>query len=153
MKAFLIAAALTLVPAAASAQVAAATVPNTFDRPGQTSAPAPAQAAPVAPARSTTPANAASEQMLRDFITAVQTDAIDYAVFTDDLAPKIREQAGPVGTLIKGFGAVQAVDFVGSENQTDLYVVTFATAATEWMIGIQNGKIAALLFRPANAGT
>lgn len=148
MKPLLIAAALLLVPAAASAQTAAATLPNAFDRPaaGQTQAPIPA---PAAPARSTTPANAASEETLRDFIAAVQTDAIDYSIFTDDLAAKVREQAATITPLIKGLGTVQAVDFTGAENQTDLYAVAFANGATEWMIGMRDGKVAALLFRPA----
>ncbi|RZJ02849.1 MAG: hypothetical protein EON89_13745 [Brevundimonas sp.] len=151
MKPLLIAAALLMVPAAASAQVAAGTMPNTFDRPAEAAprtAPRPAQG-PAQPTRSTTPANPASEDALRGFITSVQNDGIDYAIFTTDLAAKVREQAPTITPLIKGFGTVQAVDFVGSEGGTDLYVVTFATAATEWMIGFQDDKIAALLFRPA----
>jgi hypothetical protein len=152
LKPLLIAAALLMIPAAASAQVAAGSVPNTFDRPAPGSAqtaPARPAAARAAPARSTTPANPASEDALRGFIASVQTDAIDYAIFTTDMAGKVREQAPTITPLIKGFGTVQAVDFVGAEGETDLYAVTFANAATEWMIGFQDGKIAALLFRPA----
>ena len=149
MKPLLIAAALFMVPAAASAQVAAGSVPNTFDRPAQPAPARPAAAASAAPARSTTPANPMSEDALRGFITSVQTDAIDYAIFTADMAGKVRERAPTITPLIKGFGTVQAVDFVGAEGETDLYAVTFANAATEWMIGFQDGKIAALLFRPA----
>lgn len=157
MKTLLLAAALLLVPAAASAQVAAGSVPNTFDRPAQG---APAQAAPAAtpaaPAAaeplSTTPANATSEETLRDFIAAVQTDKIDYSIFTEDLAGKLRGQAAQVTPLVKGFGAVQAVDFIGARDGVDLYAVTFATAETEWMIGFNEaGKVAALLFRPREA--
>jgi hypothetical protein len=158
VKPLLLAAALLSLPAAASAQVAAGTVPNTFDKPAQG---APAQAAPARPAASTpaeslttTPANAASEETLRDFIAAVQTDQIDYAVFTDDLAGKVREQAPQITPLIKGFGAVQAVDFVGARDGVDLYAVTFAAAETQWMIGFNEaGKVAALLFRPAEAAS
>lgn len=150
MKTLLLAAALLLIPAAASAQVAAATVPNTFDGPAAQTAPAPQPAAPEVEPMSTTRANADSEATLRDFITAVQTDEIDYDIFTDDLAGKLREQEGQVTPLIKGFGTVQAVDFVGARDGVDLYAVTFATAETQWMIGLDEaGKVAALLFRPA----
>lgn len=144
MKPLLIAAALLMVPAAASAQVAAGSVPNTFDRPAP-AAPAAARPSPG----STTPANSKSEDVLRDFITAAQAGTIDYAVFTDDLGAKIREQSAQLTPLIQGFGAVQAVDFMRNENGSDLFAITFANAETEWLIGIQDDKIAALLFRPA----
>ena len=58
--------------------------------------------------------------------------------------------AGAVtGGMGVGVGAVQAVDFVGSQDGADLFAVTFANAATQWVIGFQDGKVAALLFRPA----
>ena len=121
MKPLLIAAALLMVPAAASAQAAAGTVPNTFDRPAQgAAAPAPARPIPAP----TTPANAGSEDKLRDFITAAQGGAIDYSVFTDDLATKIREQSAQITPIIQGFGAVQAVDFLRNEEGADLFAVT-----------------------------
>ncbi len=51
--------------------------------------------------------------------------------------------------MIKGFGAVQAVDFMAHTTAPDVYAVTFAQAATQWLIGFNDdGKIAALLFRP-----
>lgn len=151
MKILLLAAALLTVPAAASAQVAAGTVPNTFDRPAQGAAQTPAAPAAAAPAvpLSTTRANAASEDTLRDFIAGVQAGEIDYAVFTEDLAGKVREQEAAITPVMKGFGAIQAVDFVGARDGVDLYAITFATADTEWMIGFnETGKVAALLFRP-----
>lgn len=152
MKTLLLAAALLLVPAAASAQIAAGTVPNTFDSPAQTATQTPAApAAAAAPAAllSTTPANAASEDTLRDFIAGVQAGEIDYAVFTEDLAGKVREQEAAITPVMKGLGAIQAVDFVGARDGVDLYAITFATAETEWMIGFdETGKVAALLFRP-----
>lgn len=156
MKPLLLAAALLLVPAAAPtaalAQVAAATVPNTFDRPAvptqQPAPPVPASA-PAAP-MSTTPANARSEEVLREIIAGGQADAIPYALMTDDLAGKVRAQETGILPLLKGFGAIQALDFVGSQEGADLFAVTFATAATQWIIGFdESGKVAALLFRPA----
>jgi hypothetical protein len=156
MKPLLIAAALLLVPVAAPstalAQVAAATVPNSFDRPAaRTQQPIPSLApAAAAPAMSTTPANARSEEVLREIIAGGQSGAIPYALMTDDLAGKVREQEAGILPLLRGFGAIQALDFVGSQDGADLFAVTFATAATQWIIGFdESGKVAAMLFRPA----
>ncbi len=155
MKPLLIAAALLLVPAAARAQVAAASVPNTFDRPAQSApapaAPAPAPApAPAAPAVSAVPASAQSEAVLREIIADAQAGAFDYSLMSDDLAAQVREQEATVLPLLQGFGVVQAVDFLGSQAGADLYAVTFSNAATQWMIGFDEAdKVAALLFRPA----
>lgn len=154
MKLLVLAAVIGLIPAAAQAQAAAGNLPNTFERPAAgaqaaTPAPTPAPAPAPAPERSTTPANAQSEETLRTLIAGAQNGTMDYALMTDDLASKVREQEAQLTPLIRGFGAVQAVDFVGSQNGADLFVVTFASAATEWVIGFQGDKVAALLFRPA----
>lgn len=156
MKPLLIAAALLLVPAAAQAQVAAATMPNSFDRPAARTQqpvpapPAPAPAAAPAPVMSTTPANARSEDVLREIIAGGQAGALPYALMTDDLAGKVRAQEATVLPLLRGFGPIQALDFVGAQDGADLFAVTFATAATQWIIGFdEGGKVAALLFRPA----
>ena len=75
---------------------------------------------------------------------------MDYALMTDDLAGKVREQEATVTPIIVGFGALVTVDFVGSQDRNDLFAVTFANAETEWVIGVDDdGKVAALLFRPA----
>lgn len=155
MKPLLLAAAvLLLAPAAAHAQVAAGALPNTFDDPSAraraaTPAPTPAPAAPAAP-MGTEPANAASEDILRTLIASAQAGAMDYSLMTDDLAGKVREQEAAVLPVIESFGALVALDFVGSRDRNDLFSATFANAATEWMIGVNDdGKVAALLFRPA----
>ena len=152
MKPILLAAVLLLAPAAAQAQVAAGALPNTFDDPAaraQPVAPAPAPAAPAAPMASE-PASAASEDILRTLIASAQAGTIDYSLMTEDLAAKVREQEATVTPIIEGFGTLVAVDFVGSRERNDLFSVTFANAATEWVIGIDDaGKVAALLFRPA----
>ena len=172
MKPLLIAAALLLVPAAAPtvamAQVAAASVPNSFDRPASQAARAPARpaapataavpasalaptaAAAPASALSMTPANARSEEVLREIIAGGQAGTRPYALMPADLGGKVREQEATVLPLIRGFGAIQALDFVGSRDGADMFAVTFATAATQWVIGFDDsGKVAALLFRPA----
>jgi hypothetical protein len=142
MKPLLIAAALLLLPAGARAQVAAASMPNSFD--------GPVRVAPVAAPAAPAPANPRAEAVLRDIIAGAQAGTIDYAVMTEDLAGKVREQEASIQPLIVGFGPVQAVDFVGSQNGADLFAVVFANAATEWVIGFNEAdKVAALLFRPA----
>lgn len=128
----------------AQAQAAAGNVPNTFDRAAPAATPAPAPVPPV-----TTPVNARSEEVLRTIIAGAQAGTTDYSLMTDDLAAKVREQEAQLTPIIRGFGAVQAVDFVGAQNGADLFVVTFANAATQWVIGFQGDKVAALLFRPA----
>jgi hypothetical protein len=145
MKSLLIAAALMLAPAAAQAQVAAGALPNTFDRP--------AQAGPVAPAAldaARGSENALSESTLRAFITGVQAGTVDYTLMTDDLAGKVREQEAAITPLLQSFGALQTIEFVGRQDGADLFGVIFANAATQWVIGFNDeGKVAALLFRPA----
>ena len=144
MKPLLIAAALLLLPAAAQAQVAAASMPNSFDAPATA-----ARAAPVL-AAAPTPANPRAEDVLREIIAGAQAGTIDYSLMSDDLAARVREQETAIQPLIAGFGPVQAVDFVGNQNGADLFAVTFTNAATQWVIGFNEAdKVAALLFRPA----
>lgn len=151
MKPLLIAAALLLVPAAAQAQVAAGTMPNSFDRPVAQAAPVPASPAVAAPAIPAAPANPRSEEVLREIIAGGQAGTLPYALMTDDLAAKVREQEAAVLPILAGFGTIQALDFVGSQEGADLFAVTFATAATQWVIGFNDsGKVDALLFRPAD---
>lgn len=157
MKRFLTVAALALaLPSAAMAQVAAGSMPNTFDRPALAPTPAPQAAAPAAPATaeplSPTPANAGSEDTLRTIIASLQAGTPDYSLLTDDLATQLRTQAATILPVIRGFGAIQSFDFSGSRNEADIFVINFANAETEWFIGMDEaGKVAALLFRPAEA--
>jgi hypothetical protein len=151
MKPILIAAALLLLPAAAPtaalAQVAAGSMPNSFDPPARAARAAPAPTMPGVPP---TPANARSEDVLREIIAGAQAGTINYALMTDDLATRIRAQEAAIRPLIEGFGPVQAVDFIGSQDGADLFAVTFSNAATQWVIGFNEAdKVAALLFRPA----
>ncbi len=154
MKLLLTAAALFLAPAA-QAQVAAGSVPNTFDDPAARSRAAAAQAqapqtAPEEPALEAEPANADSEETLRTLIGQLQAGEPDYAGMTDPIATAVREQSAAMKPVIEGFGEVVSVAFVGSRDGIDVYDVIFANASTRWMIGVNpEGKISALLFRPA----
>jgi len=146
MKSLLIAAVLILAPAAAQAQVAAGALPNTFDRPAMAT-PVPAAAALDA---ASAPENALSEQTLRTIIAGAQAGTLDYALMTDDLAGKVREQEAAITPLLESFGALQTIEFVGRQDGADLFAVAFENAATQWVIGFnEDGKVAALLFRPA----
>lgn len=148
MKSALIALALLAAPAAAHAQVAAATVPNTFDRPAGAAPAAPA--ATPAPARATAPANPQSEATIRKIISDAAAGTMDYSIMTDTLAAQVRPQEAQVRPIIQSFGALQSVEFVGSQEGADLFLVQFANAATQWIIGFDDaGKVDALLFRPA----
>jgi hypothetical protein len=150
MKTTLIAALLALAPAPVLAQAAAGSAPNSFDAPAAGQA-APARPAPAPSAATAAPADVArSEEALRAVIAAIQGPGPDYSVFTDNLAAQMRQQAAQVTPLIKSFGALRAVDHQRPEGQAQLFRVTFDNQVTEWMIGFDDeGKIAALLFRPA----
>lgn len=146
-------AALLLAPVSASAQVAAGAVPNSFDRPAQSQ---PARPAPTPAPAAATPASAPdiarAEEALRGVITAAQGPGFDYAVFTDNLATQIRQQADQVTPLLKSFGEVKTVEHLRQEGEAQLFKVTFDNQATEWLIGFDSDdRIAALLFRPAES--
>ncbi|WP_339914345.1 hypothetical protein [uncultured Brevundimonas sp.] len=135
--------ALLAAPVDAMAQdgVAAATLPNNFDRSAAVSA-VPAQAAVLPDDR--------AEPALRAFIDQAASGTIDTTVLSDELAAAVTAQAAQVTPLIQSLGAVQVVTFVGKENGTDLFSILFDKADTEWIIGFNaDGRIGALLFRPA----
>jgi hypothetical protein len=134
---------------------AAARLPNTFDNapavPAPASAPAP-QAAPAAEAMDPARA-AAAEAMLKTTIAAMQAGSPNYDDMSDDLAEKVREQSTAITPLIQSFGAVTSVTHVGVERGAELFMVEFANQRTQWIIAQgDDGKIIALLFRPAPAG-
>ncbi|MDQ8029357.1 MAG: hypothetical protein REJ23_11565 [Brevundimonas sp.] len=135
-------------PTQAMAQAAAGTVPNTFDNA------APQQAAPAPqPAAAARPANANAAATIRTIISGMKSNSLDFSLFTDELAGKIREQQAQIFPILQGFGEVQAVDFVRSQEGADLFIVTFAAAQTQWVIGFDDaGKVDALLFRPVPEG-
>jgi len=128
----------------ANKPTAAATLPNAFDGP----AGRPATPPPAAPARAT--ADSRSEPALRAIVAAIQAGEPDYDVFTPDLAAKMREMAPQVTPLVQQFGPLKTVAFEGEQNGADMFRLTFENQATQWLIGFNDaGKVAALLFRPA----
>ena len=132
---------------------AAATLPNTFDRPAEQRPQAPTPAAAQTTVTPSDPAKvAAAETALRTSIAAMQSGTPNYGDMTPDLAAKVREQAATVTPLVKGFGELLGVTHVATQSGSELFLVMFANAPTQWIVG-QNaeGKITALLFRPAPA--
>jgi hypothetical protein len=163
-------AAVLVVPGAAFAQTAASrspgppsagaagTLPNTFDRPASPNAPTPPVANVTVPAGAavTAPSDpakvASAETALKATIAAMQAGTPNYDAMTPDLAAKVREQAATVTPLIHSFGALNGLSHVATQNGAELFLVMFANAPTQWIIGLTaEGKINALLFRPAPA--
>lgn len=128
-----------------STPTAAATLPNTFDSPPSatmTASPAPAQA-------EVTDADMA-EGALRAVIADLAEARLDDALFTEDLANRMRPQLAALQPVVQGFGALGEIELQGPNNGASQFLVTFENAVTQWVIGLsEDGRISALLFRPA----
>ncbi|MNI38032.1 hypothetical protein D3C73_921550 [compost metagenome] len=132
---------------APGAGTAAATLPGAFD---ESAAARPVQAPPAPAPAAQAPDVARAEAALRAVIAAFQSNQIDYAVFSPDLADQIRAQAGQVAPMVQQFGALKSVEHRGSDDGADLFRVVFDNQATDWVIAFnEDDQIAALLFRPA----
>lgn len=145
-------------PAPTPRPAAAATLPNAFDNPAPPAgdrvrtAPPDMTAAMPAPAAEVGPDVKRAEDALRAVVAGVQGDTLDYAMFSEGLASRIRSQAATIGPLIKGFGGLTDVIYVGQEQGAELFALDFANARTQWIIGFNaEDEIALLLFRPAPA--
>lgn len=148
--ALLAAPALASAPAQAQAAqdkpTAAATLPNAFDGP----APRPSAAPPAATAAADATVDSRSEPALRAIVAAIQAGEPDYDVFSPDLAAKMRDMAPQVTPLVQQFGELKTAAYEGEQNGADMFRLTFDNQATQWLIGFNDaGKVAALLFRPA----
>ena len=125
---------------------AAATLPNTFDSP---TAPRPAPPPPAAPGGQVSDAQMA-EAALRSVIVQLKAGDIQEAMFTPDLGQRLNSQLATFAPLVQGFGELQTIEASGVDDGVAQYLVTFDNAATQWLIGLEEGGlIAALLFRPA----
>lgn len=134
---------LTAGAGAAAAQeqaVAAGQIQNTFDGRGRVASAAPAR----------TSADPRAEPAIRAFIGGLQTGAVDWSVFTDNMVDQIRPQEAAAAEAIKGLGALESVEWMEHRDGADLFLVRFEQIDTQWVIGFDAaGKIGALLFRPA----
>jgi len=146
-------AALTMAAAttgfAQSQPSAAATLPDAFDNPASSAAAPSTQAASAARTPSATDSRR-SIAALRTVIAGFQSGNVDYDLFTEDLASQVREQADTIGSLLNQFGPLQEARVRGQEQGADKLDVSFEKQKTEWLIAFnEDGKIAVLLFRPA----
>ncbi|CAN5436998.1 hypothetical protein BH10PSE1_BH10PSE1_21330 [soil metagenome] len=132
---------------------AAARLPNTFDSPPQTARPTPAAPAEAPAQTPSDPATvAAAEAMLKTTVAAMEAGEPNYSDMTPDLAEKVRAQSANVLPLFQQLGVLQSVTHVGTQDGAELFTVVFANAPTQWIIALNpEGKITALLFRPAPA--
>ena len=131
----------------ATAQTAAATLPDAFARPAAASS---ATTAPPA-AEAEAPDIARSEQALRAVIASLQSDAIDYSVFSTDLAEQIHGRAAEFAPRIRQLGAVKTMEYRGQRDGAELFRVVFEKQATDWVIAFDaEDQINALLYRPAH---
>lgn len=128
---------------------AAATLPNTFDSPTAPRPAPPPPAAPAAPGGQVSDAQMA-EAALRSVIVQLKAGDIQEAMFTPDLGQRLNSQMTTFAPLVQGFGELQTIEASGVDDGVAQYLVTFDNAATQWLIGLEEGGlIAALLFRPA----
>ena len=128
----------------AAAQTAAATLPNSFGEPDAVQAP------PPAPASGEAPDIARTQGALRAVIASLQSDEIDYSVFSPSLAEQIRSRAAEFAPRVRQLGAVQVMEYRGQQDGAELFRVVFEKQATDWVISFDNeDQINALLYRPA----
>lgn len=128
---------------------AAATLPNSFDRPA-------ARAVPVAAPRVAAPTAAQvtevqiAEGLLRTVIADLAEGRLDADLFTPALAGRLTLQLPTLQPVVQEFGALGPVEPQGPSNGANQFLVTFENAVTQWVIGMDaDGRISALLFRPA----
>lgn len=94
---------------------------------------------------------ARAETALRAQIAALQAGTPAYEGMTPGLAEAVRPQAAQVVQIIASLGALQSIQHAGVENGAELFLVTFAAAPTQWIVGLdEEGRVGALLFRPAS---
>jgi hypothetical protein len=137
--------------APAASPTAAATIPNTFDTPVRPVTLAPAASAAGPTQDEVTQADMA-EGALRVVIADLAEGEIDAELFTTDLANRLRPQLPTLRPIVQGFGALELIEPQGLSNGTNQFLVTFENAATQWIVGLNDeGRVAALLFRPAPA--
>lgn len=134
-----------------SPTAAAATIPNTFDAPAQPVTP-PSAASATDPTQDDVTQADMAEGKLRMVIADLAEGEIDAALFTTDLANRLRPQLPTLRPIVQGFGALELIEPQGLSNGANQFLVTFENAATQWILGLNDeGRVAALLFRPAPA--
>ncbi len=126
---------------------AAATLPNTFDGPAST--PAPAAPLPATPRGQVTDTQMA-EAALRAVIEQFRAADIDERLFTSGVAAQLNSELAEYSRRIRGYGAVQSIETQSASDGLGQFLVIFENAATQWQVGLEDGGlVAALRFREA----
>ncbi len=130
---------------------AAATLPNTFDGPSAaTAVAAPLPPPVVAPTQEEVTQADMAEGALRAVIGDLAQGRIDDALFTPELASRLRPQLSTLRPVVQGFGEIGQIEPQGVSNGATQFLVTFENAVTQWVVGLNDeGRVSALLFRPA----
>lgn len=130
---------------------AAATLPNSFDGPAATAAvAAPLPPPVVAPTQEEVTQADMAEGALRAVIGDLAQGRIDDALFTPELANRLRPQLTTLRPVVQGFGEIGQIEPQGVSNGATQFLVTFENAVTQWVVGLSDeGRVSALLFRPA----
>lgn len=127
---------------------AAATLPNSFD--GPAAQPVPDAPLPEAPGGTAAAAEQLAEDALVTVIGQLRQGQVEPALYTADLATRLRGQLPTLRPKLESYGEIVDVEAQGSRDGAGQFLVTFDGAATQWLIGIDGeGRIAALLFREA----
>ena len=143
-----LAASLSALPV--EAQTAAATLPNSFGEPDAVPAEVQTRTGPPLPLSKQAPDIVRAQEALRAVIGSLQSDEIDYSVFSPGLAEQIRGRAAEFAPRVRALGAIQAIEHRGQQDGADLFRVVFEKQATDWVIAFDDeDRIAALLYRPA----
>ncbi len=129
---------------------AAATLPNTFDGPSAAAVAAPLPPPVVAPTQEEITQADMAEGALRAVIADLAQGRIDDALFTTELANRLRPQISTLQPVVEGFGEIGEIEPQGVSNGATQFLVTFENAVTQWVVGLSDeGQVSALLFRPA----
>jgi pimeloyl-ACP methyl ester carboxylesterase len=90
-----------------------------------------------------------TESPLRRTIADLQQGAPDAGSMTPELGAAVQAQAAAIAGSLRALGQLQQMEFAGVERGMDVYKVTFANGATQWLIGMSpDGRIAGLFFKP-----
>ena len=91
----------------------------------------------------------AEETMLRATIAAMPAGAPNYDDMSPELAQAVRGQEPVVTPMIRGLGALEAIEHQGVVQGAQHYRVTFEHGTTNWFIALnESGQIASLFFQP-----
>jgi hypothetical protein len=87
------------------------------------------------------------EQRLRKVIGELQSGQPDLNDMEPLLKITVQQQLPNVTARLKSLGSVTAVQYVGPQNNAEVFQVTFQQGMTAWMIQTApNGKLSALWF-------